>query len=592
MILTSESPLFDTERCTYNGKPMSIVPWRHQLATVNAMESYECNYQELDGLSAKYRMGIEGDPPGSGKTLSLLMLAFYTSHQSADRNNLWYETKHQNFIDNKVTIAPSNMSTQIVKIHTTIIVVPHRLINQWEQEATTKIGAVKGTDFTTEHSFLKKEVENPDRINEVLSGRYRVVLMTPKAYTVFSRSSLVDMNYNVFERLVFDEADSISDLPNAVFLSAVFVWLLTATYDCHLTLSNQSKAKTKLFNDLFKKLPVIVHRNEDQYRSMHSTAVNNCVIHSAVNFVRESTNVPRIIYRKVPVHPQIARLIEVMPLNNGLRSLMAGNTAFPMVFESIESNTVRERALKTLSPNTCALCLHEFVDPRKLVTLKCCKAQVHEGVLALYKVVCRYSAMCPICEDDTVYDYTLGNIDKMTPIADKVHSWFFEKSTVMSICDLISSRPRASSIVFVNNTAVFKPLVTTYSMQQADEDMGGRTRKLTPLEKELKKRGVTYAIVKGTGHQINEILRRYRAKETSVLIMSSAEQAAGLNLQVPTTHVYCMHAMESDRFIQLVGRGNRYPRTKSLVVYHMQSDEQQLDYAIDDEEGALTDYED
>lgn len=565
------SPLFDISKCVFNGIAILSEPWIHQLASVQAMHNHETKKQTVvvggDDMDVKLHIGIAGDPPGGGKTLVALMLAFYTDRSEELR--AW--VPQQSYMDSMAHASIADFSEKTTHVASTIVVAPHQLIGQWEREATEKIGAVKGVDFEVFHSFRHTvaHVESLKResIDLVVSGAARVVFMTPVAYTDFSRN--IDLKHTVFERLIFDEADSTANLPNAVLVQSLFMWLVTATHDCFLTTSKSKKARTGVFNSIFK--PVIASTSHGApHTAMHNAIAQCCVVVNRPEFVHQSTGTPDVVYRELEVNPIMKVLQEISPSSvKDVISGMHSPTKLPTILLDMHSSVNRRLAFLNLDGNVCRLCLTEFDEATvrsKFVRLQCCNAVVHVDVLAAY-AACMPQA-CPVCISSCLvqnnvngvvaprrgnvmyglkYDPTVAKQGDATAVMPLMRGWVTALSVFGAVSAIIRDRPRASIIIFQDK------INESSNLRFVLEDLG-----------------VSFSFLTGTAHTKAKTLHKFREREIRVLILSSINQAAGLNLQFTTTHIVCMHKMDDDHWKQLVARGNRYPRKKPLVVYHMQ----------------------
>lgn len=570
--------------------------WVHQETALSALHTLETkdipvSFDEaFDTSTVRLQFGVFGDRPGSGKTMTMLLLAMCTRLDECRPNE-------RHFMSDLacITIVPKN---DVLFIPKTLFVVPHQLVRQWESEAkdiglsSKHVSTFLGFETSKDDEEDKDDDQNDeneneegsppkkprtearanmDKIHRLLHDKTRVVIMSCRAYT--QMTNILDIKNVRFERLVFDEADS-SRLPNATIVPANFTWLMTATFDCfrpreHTFIGHVQKSNVQLFNTLFKEPRMtIAGKHSADNILMHNAILAKSIVFNCPKFVMESLKLPLVNYRSVPDDPILSQLLQLTDLDQvatrrAIKMRMAGTAG-------LESVTCLE-TLHVIPPDMCALSLKVFdqaVRDAKYAELPCCSKRVHVDILVhMMTPFGPYEThRCPCCRAECNGLQEILSRGSDNAFKQKnVKKIFNDRSICEYVVHLISSRPKSSVIIF----------------QDGDS---------TPLIKRLSARGISSeTLYKSTGAAIAKRIRAFQSGQVRALLMSSATQAAGLNLQHKTTHVICMHPMEASQWYQLVNRGNRFPRRRSLVVYHMQRSNF-LDHAC--ESDADTEYDD
>jgi hypothetical protein len=158
---------------------INIILKDHQLAIIN-----RCIEIENNNIC---NLGIMSDKPGTGKTFAILGLIYYTKKKS------------------------------------NIIIVPQNIILQWcESINTFSNGKLKYKKFINYEDIL--DLYNPD----TKLFEYDILLTTSLYYNLIATT--VQSNFQNFERIFFDEIDSISSfIVNKI--NANFIWFVSASFN-------------------------------------------------------------------------------------------------------------------------------------------------------------------------------------------------------------------------------------------------------------------------------------------------------------------------------------------------------------------------
>ena len=201
------------------GQPPPISPlittplYPHQETMVQGMHQYKEKMTRgflLGNQAINGKLGIMGDPIGSGKTLSVL--AYLASYA---RINMTAElTTHSSkyFFSHEIRTLPSKSAN--------LIIVPHSLFGQWQNESK------KHTSLTYVPIETKRTLKGVELVEKMKNSHF--VLTTNKCYRYvqeYAKEHQIE-----WDQVIIDEASSIylnsSDPP----LQFQFLWLITPNW--------------------------------------------------------------------------------------------------------------------------------------------------------------------------------------------------------------------------------------------------------------------------------------------------------------------------------------------------------------------------
>jgi len=198
-------------------KRLRIKLFEHQLASIYQMEKLEREQvvereippgeQRTATIQTETRLGINADPTGYGKTLSMIGLLV--------RDKMLWDMDVP-FTCEKITtesagLVRSRIVNRYEKLPSTLILVSPSILIQWERELAR-------TDLIVSPVVTKKDVDNIDALES------DVVLVTTTMYNYLVRS----YSKYAWKRLIFDEPGH-SRVPGMKDVRAGFYWFVTAT---------------------------------------------------------------------------------------------------------------------------------------------------------------------------------------------------------------------------------------------------------------------------------------------------------------------------------------------------------------------------
>jgi len=217
--------LFDSLENVVTNHPLlktKVMP--HQERMIKAMciyqrkmqEGYDCPSPTGTLHHLKGKIGILGDMPGYGKTLSAL--GFLAAKRPTTGQAQEYDPESTRFFFSHTVKAPQDVSA------VSLVVVPPHLLQQWRDETATHTHM---TPFVIDNRRLLRNRTTPEGIR-----RSPFVLTTSKLYKDvydYLATQQVALQY-----VFFDEAANLYLGPNDPVPDAEFVWLISSHWLCFL----------------------------------------------------------------------------------------------------------------------------------------------------------------------------------------------------------------------------------------------------------------------------------------------------------------------------------------------------------------------
>jgi len=204
-----------------------IAPFPHQIVMTNAMRALE---KKREGTDCMYDCGLLSSIPGSGKTLSTVLLAVGFPSVEEEASMKLTKPRLKICLQGRAVHLDSKMHD--VCLEGTLIVVPSSIVHQWK-DCILRMANVHERDLVCFTRF-----DAPERLAlESTSSRVRdrddviprIVLMTSTAYVNFIKyegGAMLDKF--IFQRVVYDEADTLK-IPGFKFVDAHFTWFVTGS---------------------------------------------------------------------------------------------------------------------------------------------------------------------------------------------------------------------------------------------------------------------------------------------------------------------------------------------------------------------------
>ena len=532
-------------------------------------------------------MGVFGDLPGFGKTISLVALI--------DRDKMVWDLETPFEYEEIEAFGPS--STYITKrrikkerLDCTFIVVSTSIIGQWEKEMTR-------AENIRCHTITKRAHMNID------PNDYHTILCSDAMYNIFVEK----FEDYAWKRFIFDEAAS-THIPSMKSIYAGFYWFVTATFP---NLSKIRGRKQHFLKTIFSTISPLTFdqmlvKNDDDYvkRSyaipIPITISHQCIKPGVLEVVGDmiGNDVVSMIsagningaINHIGGDDGPKNIIEIVILNcredlecaqrkvkenfTTRNKDSAHKERYKKWVDTVESltkklKTIKERFENYLRDEDCFICKDNIKNP---VLLPCCQ-QI--GCIECVTQWLKNNSSCPHCRTNmiigdliSVTDKKLveiemeesdgeesdgeerkegeikreGSIKRGHPRVNKK-----EKNIILNkqdkIVEIIKDKPNGKFIVFSLHDNTFDIIKKSFE----DEHM-------------------KYVEIKGARETREKRLKMYQTGEINTIFLNAKFNGAGINLEM-TTDIIIYHDMDPLMKIQLIGRANRVGRVGSLTIH-------------------------
>lgn len=526
----------------------------HQLALVEGMYKYRDkmtrgfihNSQAVNG-----KIGIIGDPAGSGKTLSVLSyIAKYsdsfpkiTCELSSNSSKFFYSHEINEIIDNS---------------YSNLIIVPHIIFNQWKREV------IKHTNLKFIPIETKRQLNNIDCIQKIISSSF--VLTTNKCYKHIQQYA--NQNNIKWNNIFIDEASSIyinsSDPP----LKFQFLWFITNNW-LPLIFKNQTIIKNTLYS---LKDRLILHPELETWLLDNTTAQYKGVLTSSVflkdylphfhelrgftvlrtssQLLDRSINIsipdtsillcrPNITFNSL-LNYYVSHNLDLNIISKKIPNLFqALGIEFKHIDEYINIQPTSKHSLirHKVEDNECIICFEETEYP---TIVNCC-----------YNVYCAKCILkntlinqkCATCRD--ILD--VSNICCLEQLSDNEH--IMVKNKADTCIDLLSSNPNSKFIIYSSFENIY------YQLFDQIDNLGFKAERLeSNLFSQLR------------------TLRNFTEGTTNILFVSNIDLMRGISLPI-TSHLIFYHELHVSEMKQvLINSAQRIGRRQPLKIIHLNSE--------------------
>lgn len=563
---------------------LSVKLFDHQLTSIYNMEKLENNDFAVDIYNndltrrtrINTRIGIFGDMPGYGKSLSIVGLILRDRMKVGETFNHVYRHYHHQTYNSLYEIEETHT---VPVINCSLIVAGPSIVKQWEEYFSY-------SPLRIETVLSKKDIEtlNPTEFD--------VVLVVPSMYNEFCKKH----RNKYWKRFIYDEPTSVH-IPAMHFCEAVFYWFVTATYSSlnrSAISGNSGHMLVQIFGSGYYSMP-------DIYRRM--------LIINPVNYVKESFSMPATHYVRHPcyasaildvigdfIDQNTAQLICAGDIKKAVSSL--GGEFFngsiidyvsSKIRKELENNRKKiEEMLENPPINPTAIVAYNYQSK-----INDFRNYIIEGERQLKKIEDRFKRMiedndCPICAD-VLSKPVMVKCCQNVFCGQCLFGWLQGNKT----CPYCRAPLKLKELVHIDIDGKEDDDQSGKGKEEATPKLLGRPEAVTKLLKDLvrdkekrvilfsssdhtfsiiksflKESNLKYGEVKGSSVSRSKILQSYREGEIQVIFLNSIYNGAGINLQ-NTTDIIIYHDMHPDTVKQVTGRALRIGRTIDLYIHQM-----------------------
>ena len=526
----------------------------HQTTLVNGMHIYRDKMTRgflLGNQAINGKIGIIGDGPGTGKTLSVLG---YLASQIATFPRITCELTNNSskyFFSHELYHLSDASSTNL-------IIVPHSLFNQWRQEISAH------TTMAYVPIETKRLIRGTDLAQSMINSNF--VLTTNRCYKFVQEYA--DLNGIQWNNIIVDEASSIyinsSDPP----LRFQFLWLVSNNW-IPLIFKNPSIVKSNLYflrdrlalnSELERWLldNMNVHYEGQlvssayfkEYLPFHHQNRGSIVLRNSVDCINSSINLPVITNETLQCRPNISfNSLTSYYLSRNIEPNIS-SAKIPNIFQAlgVQFKTIDEYL--TLQPQNkhnlikrkyeereCVICLEQTEYP---TMVNCCYNMFCAKCL-LKNMLINYK--CPTCRDTL----TIENMCCLQPLT--VEEKILSKNKIEVCLDILNNNKTGKFIIFSSFDNIY------YQLFEQIDNLGLKAER---IESSL--------------FSLRKTIKNFQEGKTNILFVSNVDLIRGLSL-APTSHLIFFHELPVCELKQvLVHSAQRIGRKQPLKIIHLNSE--------------------
>ena len=544
---TVHNTVHNTSNKTYNENIDQIKTqlFPHQNTLVNGMHKYREKMTRgfvLHNQAINGKMGIIGDPAGTGKTLSILTYLTVNNVTPRITSELTSNSSKYFF---------SHEINQLSEKSTNLIIVPHSLFNQWKHEIS-KHTTICYVPIETKRALKDNIVDNIVNSNFILTTNtcYKFV-------QDFANRHNIQWN-NIF----IDEASSIffnsSDPP----LKFQFLWFVTNNW-IPLLFKNPSISKSSLYHikdrvNIHKDLEIwlsdklnydgtLISSYLKEYLPFFHENRGLTVLRNGTEYINDSIKLPHVSEELIQCRPNIT-------LNSIICYYLSRNTeptissekvlhlfqALDVEFKEVDKYIILQPQNKhNLIKNKyeeleCVICLETCEYP----TIVNCCYNIYCGKCLLKNIL--ISHKCPTCRDGL----EINNLCCLKSISgDK-----FKNKT--NIClEILSNNKDGKFVIYSSFSNIYYQLF-----------------------EEIDKLGLKAERIDNGLFSMLKIVKNFNKGKTNVIFISNIDVLRGLSLE-SISHLIFYHDQPFYELKQiLIHAGQRIGRQHPLKIIHLNSE--------------------
>jgi SNF2 family DNA or RNA helicase len=526
----------------------------HQITMVNGMHIYRDKMTRgflLGNQAINGKIGIIGDPAGTGKTLSVLS---YLASQVGTFPRMTCELTNNSskyFFSHELNQISDSSSTNL-------IIVPHSLFGQWRQEIT------QHTTMTYIPIETKRFIRGEELAKNIINSNF--VLTTNKCYKYVQEYA---DQYNIqWNNIFIDEASSIYINSSDPQLKFQFLWLITNNW-IPLLFKNPSIVKSNLY---YLKDRIILNKE------LESWLLDNISVHYEGQLVSSSffkdylpfyhqnrgsiilRNNTDLIYNNIKLPEMLISSLQCRP-NISLNSLVSyylarniepniNSIKIPNLFQSlnVQFKTVDEYLIdmpiqkhnlirRKCEENECVICL----ESAEYSTIVDCCFNLYCGKCLLKNMIINHK--CPTCRDGLA----IVNICCLKPLtSDEI---ILSKNKTEACLDIINKNKTGNFLIYSSFDNIYYQLF-----------------------EEIDKMGLKAERIESNLFSLLKTVKNFQEGRTNILFVTNVDLIRGLSLST-TSHLIFFHELPVCELKQILTlSAQRIGRTQPLKIIHLNSE--------------------
>lgn len=539
------------------------------------------------------KIGILGDRVGSGK--SYVLLSLIQENKLQDRQDYIYKTCGMDMVLFK-------LHDQKKAIKTTLLVIPHNLITQWEEYAT-QFPIL--TTLTINKKVFEEIRKKPETIND-----YDLVIVTSTYYNKLADFMNEKKHDCKFSRVIYDEVDNLN-ISTCRKVDAIFVWLVTASYGNLLYPKGFCKYDSyssgyvwyangirytgfvkNLVMNLWECVPgriarLLIVKNSEAYIEKSITlspCIKNIILCKTPTYINvlnglidknvieclNADDIQGAMSYLSPNHKSSEdNIIDLMmkKYSNNLTNLQLRLTITEsLIYDSqadkeneIKKITDKIKHLETVitlmkeritAVDMCNIC---YNDLENKTIIKCCQNSF------CFKCICMWinkQPVCPMCKAKLDYKNDLYVVSNDVGNGAST-STCCEKKTDVNTLSIDNDKYENLRLLLANRGDKSKFLI-----------FSNFDHPFQNIHKILDQLRIKYEHLKGNAAVIRSIINNYKGNDVDVLLVNSKHYGSGLNLE-NTTDIVIFHKFDSEIEKQIIGRADRFGRTSPLNIWYL-----------------------
>ena len=506
--------------------------WSHQSTLIQAMHNYRQKLTyglQLDDYELKSKIGILGDPSGSGKTLAMLGYLVmdteqYPMTELSPYSSPYFYTERRKYPENPINL----------------IIVPTHLFHYWQDEIK-KHTTIKHVPIETKGKL------KDDQLQTILASTF--ILTTNKCFRAVQEYAT--RHHITWNNVCIDEPLFIQMKSSDPKLEFQFLWLMTYQWTSLIFRSPVKKSqllflKESMHADLEEMLldncTEEIHLYPTQYMKQYVEYNHShrgyLILRNSNEHIRNTLHYPQIQHSIVQC--KSTTTLQALSSIYLSRNRTFTSSAIPHIFQalSIESVEVeqyvaqheskRDLIQRKITENECGICLESCAYP----TIVNCCYQVYCGKCILQNTIIQYK--CPTCRN-------MLDVSRMRCL------------TLIGATALQTKKEAC-----LTRISSLKPCVIYIALDKIYHD----------LVHEMVNLGITAELL--SSHSLRKTIKNFREGITKVLFVSKIELIRGLSL--PTSSLLFYHEQPVFELKQALINMVQQVRKEPLQILYLHSE--------------------